>query len=105
MLRDKEREKFSLKVRHQELSSSLELISVKEVNLSREIEAFENEIREGQALIGVDILSYKDFKIESEIDRHIQEEQKRKIERIKIKLEDAGLGSGGDLMKEYKEMT
>lgn len=105
MLRDKEREKFSLKVRHQELSSSLELIAVKETNLKRESEAFENEIREGQALVGVEILAYKNIELEGNSDRHNQEEQKRKIERIKIKLEDAGLGSGGDLMKEYKEMT
>ncbi|MFA5999741.1 MAG: AAA family ATPase [Candidatus Paceibacterota bacterium] len=104
-LRDQEREKFSLKVRHQELTSALELISVKEINLSREIEAFETEIREGQILIGVDILSYKNYQVDGVADRHIQEEQKRKIERIKIKLEDAGLGGGGDLMKEYKEMT
>ncbi len=104
MLRDKEREKFSLKVRHQELSSSLELIHVKENNLSREIESFENEIKEGQALIGMEILSYKNFQVEGISDRHIQEEQKRKIERIKIKLEDAGLGGGADLIKEYKDM-
>lgn len=104
MLRDKEREKFSLKVRHQELSSSLELIQVKENNLLRQIETFENEIKEGQALIGVEILSYKNFQVDSISDRNVQEEQKKKIERIKIKLEDAGLGGGADLIKEYKDM-
>jgi chromosome segregation protein len=35
-LRDLEREKFTWKVRHQELSSSLELVAIKEVNLKTE---------------------------------------------------------------------
>ena len=100
-LRDKEREKFSFKVRHQELSSALNLINVKEQNLRREIEAFENEIKEGSVLIGGDILSYKEFVFEGTIDRNIQEEQRRKIERIKIKLEDAGGTNGFEIKKEF----
>ncbi|MEK7069228.1 MAG: hypothetical protein AAB945_00340, partial [Patescibacteria group bacterium] len=100
-LRDKEREKFSFKVRHQELSSALNLINVKEQNLGREIEAFENEIKEGSVLIGGDILSYKEFVFEGTIDRNIQEEQRRKIERIKIKLEDAGGNNGFEIKKEF----
>ena len=46
-LRDLEREKFTWKVRHQELSSALELVIIKEGNLRSRIEAFENEIKEG----------------------------------------------------------
>ena len=34
-----------------------------------------------------------------------QEELKKKIERIKIKLEDAGLGNGVELIKEYKDVS
>ncbi|MEK7105775.1 MAG: AAA family ATPase, partial [Patescibacteria group bacterium] len=54
-LRDLEREKFGLKVRHQELASALELIHIKESNLRSRLENFENEIREGVALIGQEI--------------------------------------------------
>ena len=106
-LRDKEKEKFKFKVRHQELSSALELIVIKEENLRNQKEAFENELKEGVALIGQEILAYKNFQIEKrqEGDEVIsQEDLKRKIERIKIKLEDAGLGSGTELMKEFKEV-
>ena len=100
----KEKEKFNFRVRHQELSSSLDLISVKEQNLKREIESFENEIKEGGALIGSEILSYKNFETEKIIDRNAQEELKRKIERIKMKLEDVGMGGGSEVMKEYEEV-
>jgi len=102
-LRDLEREKFTWKVRHQELTSALEMISIKEGSLRSRHEAFENEIKEGAVLVGSEILRYKDFTIrEEEIN---QEEQKKKIERIKIKLEDAGLGNGAELIKEFKEVS
>lgn len=103
--RDKEREKFNLRVKHQELSSALNIISVREENLRREHEAFEIELREGGALIGADILSYKNHVIEGAFDRIAQEENRKKIERIKIKLEDAGLGGGGEILKEYEEVV
>ena len=105
-LRDLEREKFTWKVRHQELSSALELVVIKEGNLRDRSSSFENEIKEGEALIGAEILSYKNFDIEENSNLKItQEELKKKIERIKIKLEDAGLGNGAELMKEYREVS
>lgn len=103
-LRDLEREKFAWKVKHQELSSALELVTIREQNLKNREESFGNEIKEGSALLGSEILSYKNYEIEggSEL---TTEEQKKKIERIKIKLEDAGLGNGAEIMKEYKEVS
>ena len=104
--RGKEREKFSFRVKNQELSSALNIILVKEENLSREKEIFENEIKEAGALIGSEILSYKNFEIEdSNIDKNRQEEIRKKIERIKIKLEDVGAGGGGEILKEFEEVS
>ena len=104
-LRDLEREKFTWKVKHQELSSALEMVVIKEGNLKSRKEAFENEIKEGSALIGSEILAYKNFDINEGNKELGQEELKRKIERIKIKLEDAGLGNGAELIKEFKEVS
>ena len=109
-LRDLEREKFSFKVKHQELSGALELVRIKEINLKNKIEAFENEIKEGVALIGQEILSYKKSQSErqgEEAENNTgisQEDLKKKIERLKIKLEDAGTGNGAEVMKEFKEV-
>ncbi len=105
ILHEKEKEKFNFRVRYQELSSSLELIAVKEGNLLREAEAFENEIKEGAALIGSDVLSYKNFEIIDAIDKFAQEESRRKIERIKMKLEDVGLSGGAEVLKEFEEVS
>jgi len=103
-LRDKEREKFSWKVRRQEISSALSLVQMKESNLSQRRETFENEIKEGHALIGVEVLAYRNFQFEGGIDPVVQEEQRRKIERIKIKLEDMGGGGGSEIFREYEEV-
>ncbi|MBI3306103.1 AAA family ATPase [Candidatus Nomurabacteria bacterium] len=112
-LRDLEREKFTYRVRHQELTSALELVNIKETNLKARMENFANEIKEGVALVGQDILSYKNQSADallpqdggSKASATTQEELKKKIDRIKIKLEDAGLGSGAEIMKEYKETS
>lgn len=104
-LHDLEKEKFKFKVRHQELSSLLDVVVIREGNLKNRREAFENEIKEGVALIGQEILSYKNYEIKKNNTEVSQEELKRKIERIKIKLEDTGLGGGREVMKEYQEVS
>ncbi len=104
-LRDLERERFNFKVKHQELTSALEVINIKEASLKNRRENFENEIKEGSALVGPDILLYKSFQVEKNIEESTQEENKKKIERLKIKLEDAGLGSGSEIMKEFDEVS
>src|SRR3989338_5940570 len=111
-LRDLEREKFSFKVRHQELSSAMEMGHIKETNFKSRTEAFHNEIKEGVALVGSEILSFKEYAEVglrqdslSPTSAITQEELKKKIERLKIKLEDAGMGSGAEVMKEFKEVS
>ncbi len=68
-------------------------------------EAFDNEIKEGVALIGREILSYEEFQLTEGGEGASPEEQKKKIDRLKIKLEDAGLGNGSEVMKEFKEVS
>ncbi|HEU0085492.1 MAG TPA: AAA family ATPase [Candidatus Paceibacterota bacterium] len=104
-MRQKEKEKFGLKVRQQELHSALGMILVKEEGLKHQQDDFNEEIREGEPLVGTEIRSYKEFQFEGAIDHALQEETRKKIERIKIKLEDAGLSGGADIMTEYKDAT
>ena len=104
-LRDLEKEKFTFKVRHQELSSALELVTIKENNLKGRHEAFENEMKEGVALIGQEILAFRNFIVVEGEATIPQDELKRKIERIKIKLEDAGMGNSTEVIKEFREVS
>jgi chromosome segregation protein len=104
-LRDIEREKFTWKMKQQELKGAMDLVVIKEGNSKSRLEAFENELKEGVALIGQEILGYKNYIIKENDNKITQEELKKKIERIKIKLEDAGLGNSAELIKEFKEVT
>ncbi|MEK7585885.1 MAG: AAA family ATPase [Patescibacteria group bacterium] len=65
--------------------------------------AFEMELAEAGALIGREVTDYSGIETDNSISRQAQEDTRRKIERIKIKLEDAGSGSGSDVLKEYKD--
>ena len=103
--REQEKEKFALAVKRQELTSALNMVTLKEENLARATTAFEEEIKEGGVFLGMEILSYKHYEVSTEGDsRENQEERRKKIERIKIKLEDAGLASSSEVIKEFEEV-
>ncbi len=84
--------------------SELNLVGIKEAQIVHIENDFQNEVKEGEALVGSEILSYQSFQTEM-ADRNAQEEARRKIERIKIKLEDAGAGGGAEVIKEFEEVS
>ncbi|NTV44465.1 MAG: AAA family ATPase [Candidatus Yonathbacteria bacterium] len=104
-----ERAVYTLRAERSEVAATLGRLRDKETIILRDKTAFDEELREGSILVGRAILEYDGFACdESEAiaeSRAIQEERRRAIERIKIKLEDAGVGGGGDVMKEYGEVT
>ncbi len=66
--------------------------------------AFEMELQEAGVLIGREVMDYARTRSENEnINRQAQDEMRKKIERIKIKLEDAGAGGGSEVTKEYED--
>jgi len=84
--------------------SELNLVRIRKDQLAHVENDYLNEIREGQVLLGQEIFSYKGFSTEV-TDRETQEELRKKIERIKIKLEDAGGAGGSEVIKEFEEVT
>ncbi len=67
------------------------------------------ELGEAGALVGHEALEYKNFKVRDEEvlaePRSAQEERRRKLERNKIKLEEAGASNSHEILKEFKETT
>ena len=102
-LRDNERVLYELLNNKNKISSELHTISFSEDKLKLIKESFDSELVEASVLVGREILNYAKSFLEEEIKRNEQEELRRKIERIKIKLEDTGSGSGADIIKEYEE--
>ncbi len=60
--------------------------------------------REAVALVGVNALSFEPLSVLPNEDRRAQEDRKRSMERLKIRVEEAG-GSGDDVRSEFKEAT
>jgi len=103
--REAERALFGHMARVAELKSVLDRLSGDRARLDRDEEAFRNELREGAVLVGRDILQYESggYAADGNESRQTQEEHRRAIEKLKIRLEDTGVGSSDDILKEYRE--
>ena len=89
-----------------DVNAKLREIEYREDKLRRSEESFKAELKEAGILAGISALHHEAFKIPDENgaeisvedilkeNRTIQDERRRVIEKIKIRLEDAGVGSG-----------
>jgi len=100
--RDTEKEIFRVIARQNELRSVLSGMSGSLIALSKEEENLKRELGEAASIAGRDATEYDSSGV-FDADRLAQEERRRRIERIKIRLEDSGLGGSADIMKEYEE--
>ncbi len=104
-----ERSMFEMMAKKSELSAEVSRIRNEEERLLKEETAFKEEIKEGIVLIGRDVTLYENFAVDAEEvmaeDREEQEKRRKEIEKIKIKLEDQGLGGSAEVMKEYEEVS
>jgi len=113
--RDREQSLFALHTQHNELQSKLNMLTLRLEAQETAERAFQEELDEAETLIGPDIKTYSkekpsfDFTTPSALDMgavtsHLENER-RSIERIKIKIEEIGGGSGTDIIQEYNEVT
>lgn len=65
-------------------------------------EELERDRAEALALAGARAVSYEPLRELPQEDRRVQEDRKRQLERLKIRVEEAG-GTGEDVKKEYEE--
>lgn len=115
--REGERELFSAMARRNELSSLLHACGAKKDLLAKEREAFRMEVGEALVLVGNGATSYEESVVldaqggsVSDSDmvdepRDRQEERRRKLERLKIRLEETGASNASEIMKEHEETT
>ena len=111
-----EKKLFEVMTAQNEMISKRNLIRAKEESHRMEEEDFKRELGEAAAMIGRDILDYEQFAVvvdgmpvpPHEIateDRHAQHGRRRDIEKIKIRLEESGIGASADIMKEFHEVS
>jgi chromosome segregation protein len=115
--REAERELFQAMARRSSLEAVLATVKGKRDALMREQEAFRTELGEAGALVGRAALDYETHMVRepsgetvSEADmateeRSLQAERRRKLERMKIKLEESGAGNSAEVLREHQETT
>jgi chromosome segregation ATPase len=67
---------------------------------------FEEEVREGIVLVGEEVHGWERAQIPEGAlseDRAAQEKRRRELERLKIKIEESGIGNGDAVVQEFKQ--
>ncbi|MEK7575156.1 MAG: AAA family ATPase [Patescibacteria group bacterium] len=104
--REAERDVFRIVSEQNDIRAILAKLTQREEKLIVIEEDFKRELQEGSMLLGRAVLDFDAFVI-SEIaeERTAQDNRKHLIQKLKIRIEDAGTGGGEDVMKEFKEAT
>ena len=103
--RDAEKAMFRIMSEEQEVRSKLHTISAEEETLRLLKEDFKRELTELGMMLGTSILQFESLVFDFNEPRIAQEERRRVIEKIKIRLEDAGGIGGADVLKEYTKAS
>lgn len=105
--RDAEKALFRIMSEENSVRAELALILKEEENFRYLEEEFKRELEECALLAGREVLQYKEREvvIDEHEPRSTQEERRRVIEKVKIRLEEAGVSGSTELMKEFEETS
>jgi chromosome segregation protein len=107
--RDAEKDMFRIVARQNEIRITLNDLRAREESLNMAESQFMQEQTEAGVLAGREAVDFASISIDEGAaaaeSRMIQEDRRKHIERIKIRLEDQGLGGIDEVMKEYEETT
>ncbi|MEA2112746.1 MAG: AAA family ATPase [Patescibacteria group bacterium] len=113
--RDAELAVFEITAQQSEIRSKLNSLKNQEEKVDTANKEYKRELNEAYILAGRDSIQFQQIELKDkngeifsqvdilEEDRDIQSNRRRKIERIKIRIEDLGGGSGEEIIKEYEE--
>ncbi len=113
--RDAELAVFEITAQQSEIRSKLNSLKNQEDKIVIDNEEYKKELTEAYILAGRDAVQFQQIELKDENgkilnqldcvneERSLQIERRKKLERIKIRVEDLGGGSGEDVIKEYEE--
>jgi chromosome segregation protein len=110
--REAEKNVFKIIARQNEIRGSLNTLKSHEDKLAFEQEAYKREHEEAHVIVGREAVNFQNSPIalalvDADIiaeARSAQEERRKTIEKMKIRIEDSGAGNSSEIMKEYKEV-
>jgi len=104
-----ERKVFELQTKKSELEGLLNRLRMEQDVLDRRDEEFKREIQEAVVLIGRQASQYESYEIDvAQVigeESSVQLDRRRELEKLKIRVEELGMGASGDVLKEYEEVT
>lgn len=103
--RDAEKAVFRIMAEEQEVRSKLHSLHGEEETLRLVKEDFKRELTELGMMVGTGVLQFENLVFDFDEPRSAQEERRRVIEKIKIRLEDSGGIGGAETLKEYNEAS
>ncbi len=113
--REAERAVFRLIGEQRELETKLEKIDRELSVLDRDREEFKRELQEAVTLLGRGASMYYDYEVKNDAgvvvqkeeivneDRSLQNTRRHGLEKLKIRLEELGIGATEEVIKEYKD--
>lgn len=102
-----ERKVFEVMNAQNEAISQRNSLRAKEDSLHMEEEDYKREMGEAAAIVGREILDFEQVVLEGQENegRNVQHERRRTLEKIKIRLEESGIGATDDVMKEFRDVS
>lgn len=101
--REAERNIFRISSEQSELRNKIEFLKEKEHRLTIEENDWKMEIEEGGVLLGTAIVGFENEPASAEGFSEAREENRRELEKMKIRLEELGGAGGAEITKEYRE--
>ena len=105
--RDAEKDVFRIIARQNEVRGAVTALTTALGVIAHDEDLFKRELGEAGTIVGREATEYgatpSGQANNADESRTAQEDRRRRIERIKIRLEDAGLGGSAEVLKEYKE--
>jgi chromosome segregation protein len=102
-----ERKVFEVMSAQNEAISQKNIIRSKEDSLRIEEESYKREMGEAATIVGREILDFEHIVLDGHENegRNVQFERRRTLEKIKIRLEESGIGAAQDVMKEFRDVS
>jgi chromosome segregation protein len=104
---ESEKKIIGLMTEKNELQNILSGFAIRRDAFERDERSFKQELTEAAVLVGRDVLEYENIELDAKYlsqTREEQNENRRKLERMKIKVEELGVGSGDEVVKEFQEV-
>jgi chromosome segregation ATPase len=102
--REAEKSVFRIIARQNEVRTTIAALRAHEQRVLHEEDVFKKDLGEAGMIAGRDAVNYGELaRSDLASSPHLQEDRRRQIEKIKIRLEDAGGVGGSDVVKEYRE--